>query len=37
MCMIGHFIGKETKLLELSNRGEETLLELKRTAQFLGG
>ena len=37
MLMIGHFIGKETKLLELSKRGEETQLEFKRTAHYLGG
>ena len=37
MLTIGHFIGKETKLLELSKRGEKTQLEFKRTAHFLGG
>ena len=37
MLTIGHFIGKETKLLELSKRGEETQLEFKRTARCLGG
>ena len=37
MLMIGHFIGKETKLLELSKRGEETQLEFICTAHFLGG
>ena len=37
MLMIGHFIGKETKLLELSKRREETVLEFKCTADFLGG
>ena len=37
MLTIGHFIGKETKLLKLSKRGEETQLEFKRTIHFLGG
>ena len=36
--MIGHFIGKETKVLELSKREEETVfIEFERTAHFLGG
>ena len=34
MLMVGHFIGKETKLL--SKRREETQLEFKCTAHFLG-
>ena len=34
MFMIGHFIGKETQLLELLKRGEETVLEFKCTAHF---
>ena len=40
MLTIGHFIGKEkkiTRVMNLSKRGEETQLEFKRTAHFLGG
>ena len=37
MLMIAHFIGKESKLLELSKQGEEIVLEFKHTVHFLGG
>ena len=37
MLIIGHFKGRETKLPELSKRGDETVLEFKRTTHFLGG
>ena len=39
MLIIDHFIGRETKLPELSKRGKETVtvLEFKRTTHFLGG
>ena len=32
--MMGHFMGRETKLPGLLERGEETVLEFKRTAHF---
>ena len=36
MLMIGHFIGRDTKLLELSKQEGEKILEFKCTVHFLG-